>query len=64
MEIILSICIGISLAAAVGFRIFVPLLVMSIASLTGHLNLSSGFGMTVWKDMTTGFFTTSKNFIK
>jgi len=45
MEFVLSICIGISLSAACGFRIFVPLMVMSIASLSGHLTLSSGF---VW----------------
>jgi hypothetical protein len=43
LETLLSILLGISLAAAVGFRIFVPLLVMSISSLAGHLNLSSGF---------------------
>ena len=43
MELILSILIGISLAAACGFRVFVPLLVMSIASLTGNLNLSGDF---------------------
>lgn len=42
-ETILSVLLGISLAAAVGFRIFVPLLIMSLASLTGHLSLSSGF---------------------
>ncbi len=42
-ETIISILLGISLAAAVGFRIFVPLLVMSIASFWGYLNLSSGF---------------------
>ncbi|MFZ1288715.1 MAG: DUF4126 domain-containing protein [Melioribacteraceae bacterium] len=42
-ETIISILLGISLAAAVGFRIFVPLLVMSIASFFGYLNLSSGF---------------------
>lgn len=44
-ETIISVFLGISLAAAVGFRIFVPLLVMSIASFFGYLNLSSGF---VW----------------
>lgn len=42
-DTILSILLGISLAAAVGFRIFVPLLVMSIASMSGYMNLSSGF---------------------
>jgi hypothetical protein len=43
MEIILSICLGIGLSAACGFRVFVPLLAMSIASLSGHLALSPGF---------------------
>jgi hypothetical protein len=42
-ETILSIIVGLGLSAACGFRVFVPLLVMSIASLSGHLNLSSGF---------------------
>ena len=42
-ETILSILLGISLAAAVGFRIFIPLLIMSLASITDHLSLSSGF---------------------
>lgn len=40
---LLSICLGIGLSAACGFRIFVPLLVMSIASLAGHLTLAPGF---------------------
>lgn len=30
------------LAAAVGFRVFLPMLVMSVAAYTGHLTLSSG----------------------
>ncbi len=42
-ETILSVLVGIALAAACGFRVFVPMLAMSIASHTGHLNLSSGF---------------------
>lgn len=42
-ETILSVIVGLGLSAACGFRVFVPLLVMSIASLSGHLNLSSGF---------------------
>jgi Domain of unknown function (DUF4126) len=40
---ILSICLGIGLSAACGFRVFVPLLVMNLASLSGHLALSHGF---------------------
>jgi Domain of unknown function (DUF4126) len=43
METALCICLGIGLSAASGFRVFVPLLVMSIASLSGHLALANGF---------------------
>ena len=43
METALSICLGIGLSAASGFRVFVPLLVMSIASLSGHLTLAHHF---------------------
>ena len=43
MDILLGICIGISLSAACGFRIFVPPLVMSIAAISGHLTLAPGF---------------------
>src|SRR5215475_13958065 len=43
METLLSICIGIGLSAACGFRVFVPLLAMSIAALSGHLTLAQGF---------------------
>jgi hypothetical protein len=43
MEILLSICLGMGLSSACGFRVFVPLLAMSIASLSGHLTLSPGF---------------------
>lgn len=43
METLLSVCVGIGLSAACGFRVFVPLLVMSIASLSGHLTLAHGF---------------------
>ncbi len=42
-ETLLSIFLGIGLSAACGFRVFVPLLVMSIASLAGHLTLTPGF---------------------
>ena len=43
LETLLSILLGLSLAAAVGFRIFIPLLIMSLASQGGCLTLSSGF---------------------
>lgn len=43
MEAILSVCLGVGLAAACGFRVFVPLLVMSVAAHSGQLNLAPGF---------------------
>ncbi len=43
METLLGIAVGIGLSAACGFRVFVPLLVINIASLTGHLHLAPGF---------------------
>lgn len=43
MENLLSVCLGIGLSAACGFRVFIPVLVMSIASLSGHLTLSHSF---------------------
>ncbi len=43
METLLGVCVGIGLSAACGFRIFVPLLVMNIAALSGHLTLAPGF---------------------
>lgn len=43
METILGLCIGVGLSAACGFRVFVPLLVMSIATLTGWFEPTKGF---------------------
>lgn len=43
MELLLSLAVGLGLSAACGFRIFVPLLVMSLAAKTGHLTLGEGF---------------------
>ncbi len=42
-EIAVSIALGIGLATAVGFRVFVPLLVVSVAAYLGHLHLSENF---------------------
>ena len=39
----LSVCVGIGLSAACGFRVFVPLVVMGIAAQTGQLTLAHGF---------------------
>ncbi len=43
MENWLSIAMGLGLAAACGFRVFVPLLVMSLAARSGHMQLASSF---------------------
>ena len=42
LNLALSIAMGVGLAAAVGFRVFLPMLVMSVAAYSGHLTLSSG----------------------
>ena len=43
METILGLCLGIGLSAACGFRVFVPLLVMSIAAIMGIFEPIKGF---------------------
>lgn len=43
LDLALSVALGIGLAAAAGFRVFLPLLVMSLASQAGYLPLSEGF---------------------
>lgn len=43
MEVILSLLIGVSLSATSGFRVFVPLFFLSIASLAGWIELSPAF---------------------
>ena len=43
MQTILGLCIGVGLSAACGFRVFVPLLVMSIAALMGWFQPMQGF---------------------
>lgn len=43
METLLSVALGLGLAAACGFRVFVPLLVMSAAANAGLLELSTRF---------------------
>jgi hypothetical protein len=42
-EILLTVLMGIALSAASGFRIFIPFLIISIASLTGNLTLAESF---------------------
>ena len=43
MEVFISLCIGLGLSAACGFRVFVPPLVVSLAAHFGYTNLSSDF---------------------
>jgi|SRR5215813_9290049 len=42
-DLALSIILGIGLAAATGFRVFLPMLIMSAAAYTGHLSLDGSF---------------------
>jgi hypothetical protein len=42
-ETLVSVAVGIGLAAAAGFRVFVPLLVVAVAARTGHLPLADEF---------------------
>jgi hypothetical protein len=42
-QIVLSVCAGVGLSAACGFRVFVPLLVLSIGAITGHIHLAQSF---------------------
>jgi len=39
MDLLLSVCLGIGLSAACGFRVFIPLLVLSGASIYGYVQL-------------------------
>jgi Domain of unknown function (DUF4126) len=42
-DVALSIVLGVALAAATGFRVFLPMLVVSEAAYTGHLHLDDSF---------------------
>lgn len=44
MDFILTVALGVGLAASCGFRVFVPLLLMSLAARAGHLDLVAGMG--------------------
>lgn len=43
LEIIATLALGLGLAAATGFRVFLPLLLAALAARTGHLPLAEGF---------------------
>jgi hypothetical protein len=42
LDLALAVAMGVGLAAAVGLRVFLPMLVLSIAAHSGHVTLSSG----------------------
>ncbi|PIU19209.1 MAG: DUF4126 domain-containing protein [Elusimicrobia bacterium CG08_land_8_20_14_0_20_59_10] len=42
-EIIFTVCLGVGLSAACGFRVFVPFLIVSLAGLNGYLHLTPSF---------------------
>ena len=42
-DLALSIALGVVLAAATGFRVFLPMLIVSAAAYTGHLSLDNSF---------------------
>jgi Domain of unknown function (DUF4126) len=42
-DLALSVALGVGLAAATGFRLFLPLLILSGAAYTGHVSLSESF---------------------
>lgn len=44
MEVLFSILVGLALAAACGFRIFIPPLILCLAARGGHLELGQSFG--------------------
>jgi hypothetical protein len=43
MDTIIFLLIGIGLSAACGFRVFIPMLGLSIAAISGHISVSHGF---------------------
>lgn len=43
-DLALSIVLGVALAAATGFRVFLPMLIVSGAAYSGHLQLDDSFG--------------------
>ncbi len=54
-ENLLGICIGIGLAASCGFRVFVPLLITSIAAYSGDVQLAHGFEWLATPEAITAF---------
>ncbi|HZN35265.1 MAG TPA: DUF4126 domain-containing protein [Pirellulaceae bacterium] len=43
LDIVISICLGLGLSAACGFRVFVPLLGLSVAAMSGYVQPAAGW---------------------
>ena len=43
LDIIVSVCLGLGLSAACGFRVFVPLLGLSVAAMADYVHPSAGW---------------------
>jgi hypothetical protein len=43
VELLLGVCLGLGLAAACGFRVFVPMFLMSVAAKAGYMEPADGF---------------------
>jgi hypothetical protein len=55
IEIIIAALTGIGLSAACGFRIFLPLLALNLASMFGYIGLAPGFEWIAGKQVTVAF---------
>ncbi len=55
MDLIMAILMGVGLSSACGFRVFVPMLGVSLAANTGQLTLASGFSW-MGSDLAVGMF--------
>ena len=43
MDVLLGVCLGLGLSAACGFRVFVPMFVLSLAAKSGYVTVADGF---------------------
>lgn len=55
IEIVIAVLTGIGLSAACGFRIFLPLLALNLASMFGYIGLAPGFEWIAGKQVTIAF---------
>ena len=55
IEIAIAVLTGIGLSAACGFRIFLPLLALNLASMFGYIGLAPGFEWIAGKQVTVAF---------